>query len=490
MKLINKKWSEDQFHQARRVVLEQWITGKDVVLEEAVDYLLNLPDHKSFCRKLRQAREEGITLVQPRAGVALVEDHINLLRYLQEVGEADLLPTTIDSYTRQNRYNDCDKGIEESKRAGSSMLNGFPAVNHGVKNCRKVLEALDLPIQARHGTPDARLLTEIIHSAGWTSNEGGGISYNIPYAKNVSLEKSLLDWQYCDRLVGLYEEMGVEINREPFGPLTGTLVPPSISNSIAILEGIFAAEQGVKNITLGYGQCGNMAQDVAALRALEEQAREYFTTYGYQVELSTVFHQWMGGFPEDESRAFGIISWGAATAALAGATKVIVKSPHEAYGIPTKEANAQGLKATKQTLNLVNHQRLTISREIDLEIEIIKEETRCILNKVFELGEGDPAIGTVRAFAAGVLDVPFAPSRYNAGKVLPARDNSGAVRFLEYGGIPISRELKDYNRQKLELRAKQEKRPLTMQMSIDDIYAVGKGFLVGRARKQKAQPAI
>ncbi len=26
----------------------------------------------------------------------------------------------------------------------------------------------------------ARLLSEIIHAAGWTSNEGGGISYNIP----------------------------------------------------------------------------------------------------------------------------------------------------------------------------------------------------------------------------------------------------------------------------------------------------------------------
>jgi hypothetical protein len=65
------------------------------------------------------------------------------------------------------------------------------------------------------------LLAEIIHAAGWTSNEGGGISYNIPYAKSISLSDSIYYWQYCDRLVGYYEEQGISINREPFGPLNG-----------------------------------------------------------------------------------------------------------------------------------------------------------------------------------------------------------------------------------------------------------------------------
>ena len=46
----------------------------------------------------------------------------------------------------------------------------------------------------------------------------------------------------------------------------------------------------------------------------------------------------------DESRAYGLISLGSTTAALSGATKVIVKTPHEAFGIPTKEANAGGIK--------------------------------------------------------------------------------------------------------------------------------------------------
>jgi methylaspartate mutase epsilon subunit len=169
---------------------------------------------------------------------------------------------------------------------GRSLLNGFPIVNHGVKNCMKVLESVNIPVQARHGTPDGRLLAEIIHAAGWTSNEGGGISYNIPYAKSISLADSIYYWQYCDRLVGYYEDHGISINREPFGPLTGTIVPPSIAIAVGIIEALLAAEQGVKNITVGYGQCGNIVQDVASIHMLEELTNEYLNKKGYKTCLS------------------------------------------------------------------------------------------------------------------------------------------------------------------------------------------------------------
>ena len=481
MELKNKKWTEEEFFKVREEVLKQWPTGKEVDLKKAVEYLKKVPEHKIFSHKLRKAKEAGITLAQPRAGVALLEEHIELLTYLQDVGGADLLPSTIDSYTRQNRYHECEVGIKESIAEGRSLLNGFPGVNHGVSGCKRVFESVNVPLQARHGTPDARLLSEIIHAAGWTSNEGGGLSYNIPYAKNVTLERSILDWQYCDRLVGYYEEHGISINREPFGPLTGTLVPPSTSNTVAIIETLLAAEQGVKNVTVGYGQCGNLIQDVAALRALEEQTNEYLKEYGYNdVYVTTVFHQWMGGFPQDEAKAFGVISTGAAAAALAGATKVIVKTPHEAIGIPTKEANSQGIKATKMTLNMLQGQKMPMSEELRKEIEIIKAETKCMLDKIYELGNGDLAIGTVKGFAAGVVDVPFAPSKYNAGKMMPARDNNGAVRYLFFGNIPFTEELKQYNKSKLEERAKFENREIGFQMTIDDIFAVGKGKLIGR----------
>ena len=321
MQLINRKWSEEQFLGERRQVLAAWPTGREVDLDEAVAYQKAIPMDKRFQSKLDMAIRKDITLIQPRAGVPLIEEHIRLLRHLETEGGADLLPTTIDAYTRLNRYEDAQHGIEESEASGKAMLNGFPAVNHGVAGCRRVTSAVNAPVQVRHGTPDARLLAEITLAGGFTSFEGGGISYNIPYAKNVSMEHTLLTWQYVDRLTGYYEERGISINREPFGPLTGTLVPPCVSNAVAIIEALVAAEQGVRNITVGYGQCGNLVQDVAAIHALREQVKEYLERFGYtDCNISTVLHQWMGGFPQDEARAFAVICWGSAAAALAKAT--------------------------------------------------------------------------------------------------------------------------------------------------------------------------
>ncbi len=463
-------------------MLTQWPTGKDVNLEEAVAYHKAMPENRKFGKKLLDAKKAGKTLVQPRAGVPVVEEHIKLMQYLEKYGEADLLPSTIDSYTRQNRYEEAENGIAESIRLGRAMMNGFPAVNHGVAKCRQVIESVNVPLQVRHGTPDARLLTEITYAGGFTSYEGGGISYNLPYCKNVPMERTIRDWQYVDRLTGLYEEMGVSINREPYGPLTGTLVPPCISHAAAIIEALLAAEQGVKNITVGYGQCGNLVQDVAAIRTLQELTDEYLKKYGYNdVEVTTVLHQWMGGFPADEAKAFGVISYGSLTAALSKATKVIVKTPHEAVGIPTMEANAEGLRCTKQMVNMMADQDLKDER-LNEEMEIIRLETRAIVDKCFELGAGDIAVGICRGVEAGVLDVPFAPCRFNAGLMLPCRDNDGAVRILNPGNLPFNKELLDFHAEKIAKRAAAENRKASFQMVIDDVYAIGKGRLVGRPK--------
>lgn len=481
MEIKNVKIPMDDFLKEREEVLASWPTGKDIDFEEAVEYQRSIPEEKRFSSKLWKADEEGRTLIQPRAGVALYTEHIKLLQFLEEKGGADLLPSTIDSYTRLNRYQEAEVGIQKSREAGRSLLNGFPAVNYGKDICRTVTSSVKSPVQVRHGTPDARLLTEVAIAGGFTSYEGGGISYNVPYSKNHPIDKVIQYWQYTDRLCGLYAEHGVDINREPFGPLTGTLIPPCISNAVAIIEALLAAEQGVSDLTVGYGQCGNLIQDIAAISMLKQQCKEYLEKYGYNnVHLTTVFHQWMGGFPEDEAKAFGVISWGSATAALAKATKVIVKTPHEAVGIPTKEANAEGLRCTKQVISMLRDQDMTTIPAVLQEAEIIHQEVEEILDKVFELGNGDLAQGVVNAFAAGVLDIPFAPNKYNAGKVMPARDNDGAVRILDGGNMPFSEEIKRFHRAKLEERAKVEHRDVSFQMVIDDVYAISKGFLVGR----------
>ena len=65
-------------------------------------------------------------------------------------------------------------------------------------------------------------------------------------------------------------------------------------------------------------------------------------------------------------------------------------------------------------------------------------------------------------------------------KLLPVRDNVGAVRIFEPGAVPLPPDVMMYHRQKIAERAKAEKREPSFQMVIDDIYAISKGKLVGR----------
>ncbi len=468
------------FNQTREKVLASWPTGADVNLKEAFQYHQNLPAKKSFPAALDDAAASKRVLLQPRAGVALLEKQIELLQTIQD--KCDLLPTTIDSYTRQNRYENAELGITKS-RMGRSELNGFPAVNYGVKNCRLLTESVEKPVEVRHGTPDARLLAEVTLASGFTSFEGGGISYNIPYTKRIPLEESIRNWNYVDRLAGLYEEQGIRINREAFGPLTGTLVPPFMSHAVAVLEGLLALSQGVKSITLGYGQSGSLVQDLAAMLSLREIAHKYFRSSGFEdYQLTDVFHQWMGGFPEDRAKAFAVISWGSVVPALAKTAKIIVKTPAEAIGVPSAEDNLQGLGATRQIVDMLAEQTVPLTLELEQEKDLIQRETDSVLSKVLSIGKGCIATGAVAAFKEGILDVPFSPSICNSGRLIPVRDNDGAIRVLEWGNVPAEKDCIDFHAERIAKRAANEDREPSFDMVTDDIYAISKGRLVGRPK--------
>lgn len=192
--------------------------------------------------------------------------------------------------------------------------------------------------------------------------------------------------------------------------------------------------------------------------------------------------EWVGGFPPDEARASAVIAWGAAVGALAKANKIIVKTPQEAIGIPTKEANVQGLKMTKQIVTMLKEQSIESTDKLRIEKAMIRSEVAQIINKVLELGDGDWAQGAIRGFAAGVIDVPFAPSRYTRGIMLPARDREGAIRFLDFGNLPFDHLVKGFHHEKIAARGKEEDREPNFQMVIDDVYAIGQGRLVGHPK--------
>jgi len=183
----------DELQRIDEEIRSNWPTGADVDFEEAIEYHESLPEHKRFADVLESADKP---LLQPRAGVPRLDDQIELLEYLHQEGQADLLPTTIDSYTRDNEYEKAQQGLEKARETGDDTLNGFPAVNHGVEGCRKLIDAIDAPIEVRHGTPDARLLAAITFAGGFQSFEGGPISYNIPYTKRHGLEETIKRWQF------------------------------------------------------------------------------------------------------------------------------------------------------------------------------------------------------------------------------------------------------------------------------------------------------
>ena len=78
--------SLDAFHAQRQEVLQAWPTGAAVNLDDAVAYQRQIEPRKRFSNVLREAAARRAMLIQPRAGVALIEDHVRLLKYLENEG--------------------------------------------------------------------------------------------------------------------------------------------------------------------------------------------------------------------------------------------------------------------------------------------------------------------------------------------------------------------------------------------------------------------
>jgi len=412
-------------------------------------------------------------LVQPRGGVALIEDHIKLLQCLQDEGGADLLPATTDTYTRNMKFGEAQKGIEKSVTAGRSLLNGLPVVNYGPKKIRRIVEAVDKPIMTLSGTPFPRLTSEVTIAAGFSGYLGAGISYPCSYIKSMTLEEGIRNYQYVDRLCSYYAEHGVLIHREQPGFLTGTLIPPGIGVAVGVLEILLAAGQGVRHYSVGLAQNLDIVQDVAALRIYEEVCQHYLKKAGINdMFISVATHQWMQAFPPDEAEAFSVIVTGAIIAVLGGATQVITKTSHEAIGIPSKEANAAGARATRKAIDMMRKRRLPVDDEVKAEMEMIRKEAMVIVDKTLELGDGDVAVGVVRGFEAGTIDIPWAPNINTQGAVIPVRDGKGAVRYLRTGNLPFSREILEYNDAKIRQREQNSSAKVDYETACFDIQEI------------------
>jgi methylaspartate mutase epsilon subunit len=443
------------FERQRREVLDQWQTGRDArALEENAEFLGRQPSFPAIQERVHTLRPP--ILVQPRSGVAGLSEQIKLFKAFKRVG-AHTLSYQVDSLTRNNNYEGAEEGIRESGLNGTSSLNGFPVVNHGVAGLRRVISEVETPLQTRHSTRDPRLLAEISYAGGVTSFEGGAICYNVPYYKDYPLAESIRTWQYVDRLTGVYSErFGIPLDREFFGTLTATLIPPCLAVVVNILEAVLAIKQGVRCVSLGYAEQGNRAQDIAAVRVLGSMAEEVIRNLGFRgVRVKTVFQQYMAAFPGTVGRSEEVIYNSAVTAALSGATRVITKTAVEAVRIPTL---ADNLNSIGMVLRGVGDAGSVIVDEARVaeECALIRRESQAILESVIYCGGGSVAEGIVQAFEKGYLDIPFAPSIHSRGLVSTARDTSGAVRFLSPGNLQLDAVTLEFHREKMSERRRAE----------------------------------
>jgi methylaspartate mutase epsilon subunit len=462
---------DDVFERMRRENLARWPTGADVDFEAAVAKHQALPRHKQLGWVMREAVRERRCLTQPRGGFGTYDMQRHLMVTLDQDGHADIVPTTTDSYTRNEQWQLAQKGIEESERAGRSMLNGYPIVNYGVARAAALVDTIDKPAIMLTGTAMPRLTGEIGYAGGYSGYLGSAIAYTTSYTKEFSIEEGIRNYQYLDRLVSMYQDHGIELHRRQPGFLTGTNVPPSIAIVTAVLDCLLAAAQGVRNYGLEMGETLHLVQDAAAVAACREMCQEYLQQCGHHDVFTpvTLLH-WMGAWPHDDAQCAALVAYGGTLAAIAGATSVTTKSVHEAFGIPTPEANAEGLRMTRMAIYLAREIRLDGLKAFQDERDLIKREVRAIVDKTLEMGDGDVALGSVRAFEAGVLDVPWSPSRYCRSRIIPARDAEGYLRIVDPGLMPFPKDVMEIHEEKLRRRAAAEGVPLGHELAVSSVY--------------------
>ena len=464
---------EDLFARMRSDNLARWPTGAGVDFEAAIERHQSLPPHKQLARVMRAADAQRRCLTQPRGGFGTFELQRELMQTLDRDGHADIVPTTTDSYTRNEHWQLAQKGIEESEKMGRSMLNGYPMVNYGIEYARRLIDAIDKPAIMLTGTTMPRLTGEIGYAAGYSGYLGSGIAYTASYIKELPIEEGIRNYQYLDRLVAMYQERGVELHRRQPGFLTGTNIPPCIAIVTCVLDCLLAAAQGVKNYGLEMGETLHLVQDAAATVVCREMCQEYLARRGHRDVFTpvTLLH-WMGAWPQDDAQSAALLAYGGTLAAIAGAVSVTTKTAHEAYGIPTPQANAEGLRTTRMAIYLARHIRLDGLPEFEREKELIRREVRPIVDKVLEMGDGDAAIGTVRAFRAGVLDIPWSPNRGVQSRVLPARDGDGCLRIVDAGLMPFPKEILEFHEERLRRRAERDGIAFGPDLAVASVYEI------------------
>ncbi len=482
-KIRNRRLDEKEFLKMREPVLKLWATGREVDLDEGVEYQKNLPDSKNWHKVALKLREEGRTAIFPRAGTGLLEDQISLSRKLVESG-VPFIPVTTDSYTRQLDFEKVDAILAEMRKTGRKLLNGFPLINYGVKETRKLIESVDRgAFNPRLSLKSYKLATEISFAAGMTAVAACPFISWAAYEKDATLEESMVTNQYVHRLIGYYADRGAIISTDNHGWILTGLQPMTVNLATTIADAVMVAEQGGKSITSVVHLMGNMAQDLAWIRVTPKLMREYLDKLGYSdVEIAGVIAQHTPLFPMPQNMggAFAFANYTAMVAALGKTEGVSIRTIDEALGIPTEDSHALSYESVNWLLNIVRGQKIDLQiKEVDEEAAVAETEIRALMDKILELGDGDVIVGCLKGVDEGFLDSSFSPNKQVKDKVMGIKDRHGAIRWKEFGDLPLPEEVKKFHREKIAEREKAEGRKTDYEVLVQDFWAFSKGQLVG-----------
>jgi methylaspartate mutase epsilon subunit len=209
--------------------------------------------------------------------------------------------------------------------------------------------------------------------------------------------------------------------------------------AVQVIEALLAAEQGVVSFAVSFGQTGSVIQDIATAQVLRDLSRHYLDEFGFEaVQTYLVYHQWMGQFPPERSKAAALIAGSAVVASVVGADKVVVKTVDEALGVPRPEVNAEAVESVKYVLRVFSCAQPVHSDLVEREARLIGSEVRSILATIFSLSGGVFWESVFRACQEGVLDVPFSPHADNVNRLISMRDANRSIRILDRGSVPIS----------------------------------------------------
>ncbi|SCL20028.1 Glutamate mutase subunit E [Micromonospora pallida] len=465
----NEKIELADFLRRRERVFREQLDREPYDLDECTAWAVRNAQRGTMSGLLADAKAAGGTVVVPRAGVATMDGQRALMRELDEAG-AGVLPITVDSLTRELKFDEAARRLAAST-ATDSQLNGFPIVAHGIDATRELIASFDKPVIIRANAVDLRIVAETGLAAGGTAFVSGPMYATLEYSKHTSLAESIPKWQYVFRLLGHYTEAGVPAGDDAVGfAQSGTCSVPSLMLVGTVIDALIMAGQGVKHIMPYAMLQGNIAQDVACCLASEALTQEYLRRLGFDdVTTYVASSDWNGAFPRRTPDAYGLIAANIVAAAIAKAPLNYVKTIEEGIGVPTAAANAASIRVTRYLLRLIGLQADSLrSPDVQFEFDLILLQARAILDAVLDAGDGDPVRGAVRALELGVLDIPFSPNIHVKGNVLPIRDAAGAVRFLDHGNLPIPAEATRLEAERLA-RRRGDGPELSYQDMIDDL---------------------